>query len=175
MITRQDSPRPGRAGVLPYTIVNGQLHFLFGVDRKAREYSDFGGGRKQDESFTQGAYREAIEELEGIIDCTPVLGPAALAVWTTQIGIIFLPLQLTDITDLLAVPLAFAGVVGPDSEMAAITWIPLTIMESLIADTPTETHPTKCISASSNCWSMAFERTNLLKFFGIAGPKPPPR
>ena len=163
MITRQDSPRPGRAGVLPYTIVNGQLHFLFGVDRKAREYSDFGGGRKQDETFMQGAYREAIEELEGIIDCEAVLGPTALAVWTTQIGIIFLPLRLTDVTDLLAVPLAFAEVVGLDSEMAAVTWIPLSVMESLVAGVSTESHPHKMYLRVKQLLEYGFRTYELVK------------
>lgn len=163
IITRQDSPRPGRAGVLPYTIVNGQLHFLFGVDRKAREYSDFGGGRKQDETFMQGAHREAVEELEGIIDCESVLGPSALAVWTTQIGIIFLPLQLTDVTDLLAVPLAFAEAVRPDSEMVAVTWIPLPVMESLVTGSTTETHPYKMYLRVKQLLEYGFRTYELVK------------
>jgi hypothetical protein len=55
-----------RAGVIPYTIINGDLWFLMGVDAKTKDLSDFGGGRENRESIIDCAYREFIEETCGI-------------------------------------------------------------------------------------------------------------
>lgn len=55
--------------ILPVCIHNGELLFLFGkevsVENKIQGYSDFGGGRKKDESTFDGAIREGCEELTG--------------------------------------------------------------------------------------------------------------
>jgi len=34
----------GRAGVIPYVIINGHIYFCLGVDRRSQEFTDFGGG-----------------------------------------------------------------------------------------------------------------------------------
>jgi 8-oxo-dGTP pyrophosphatase MutT (NUDIX family) len=59
------------AGILPTTIHNGKLYFLFGKESKHEDsapgYSDFGGGTDNTESFIQTAVREAGEELTGFL------------------------------------------------------------------------------------------------------------
>lgn len=59
------------AGILPTTIHNGKLYFLFGKEGKyelsAPGFSDFGGGTDNKESFLKTAVREAGEELTGFL------------------------------------------------------------------------------------------------------------
>lgn len=51
-----------RAGVIPYTMLEGKLHFLLGIHRLTRDLTDFGGGIKASETPAHGAYRELHEE-----------------------------------------------------------------------------------------------------------------
>lgn len=51
-----------RAGVIPFTIKRGKIYFLLGVDSKTKEYTDFGGGVKNHETFVSCACRELAEE-----------------------------------------------------------------------------------------------------------------
>lgn len=56
--------------ILPVTIKNNTLYFLFGQERDIDEnpgWSDFGGGTDKGESFLQTAYREGSEELTGFL------------------------------------------------------------------------------------------------------------
>lgn len=59
------------AGILPTTIHNGQLYFLFGKEGKYEDsapgFSDFGGGTDNSESFLETAVREAGEEFTGFL------------------------------------------------------------------------------------------------------------
>jgi len=59
------------AGILPTTIHNGKLYFLFGKEGKYEDsapgYSDFGGGTDNNESFLETAVREAGEEFTGFL------------------------------------------------------------------------------------------------------------
>jgi 8-oxo-dGTP pyrophosphatase MutT (NUDIX family) len=59
------------AGILPTTIYNGKLYFLFGKENKfeksAPGFSDFGGGTDNHEKFIETAIREAGEELTGFL------------------------------------------------------------------------------------------------------------
>ena len=59
------------AGILPATIHNGKLCFLFGKENKyedsARGFSDFGGGTDNKETFYQTALREGVEESTGFL------------------------------------------------------------------------------------------------------------
>jgi 8-oxo-dGTP pyrophosphatase MutT (NUDIX family) len=59
------------AGILPTTIHNGKLYFLFGKEYKyeksAPGFSDFGGGTDNNESYLETAVREAGEELTGFL------------------------------------------------------------------------------------------------------------
>jgi hypothetical protein len=58
-------------GILPTTIYNGKLYFLFGKENKyeksAPGFSDFGGGTDNNETFLQTASREGGEELTGFL------------------------------------------------------------------------------------------------------------
>jgi 8-oxo-dGTP pyrophosphatase MutT (NUDIX family) len=56
--------------ILPVTIHNNKLYFLFGKERDIDEnpgWSDFGGGTDNGESFLQTASREGSEELTGFL------------------------------------------------------------------------------------------------------------
>lgn len=59
------------AGILPTTIFNNQLYFLFGKENKYEDsapgFSDFGGGTDNKENFLETACREASEELTGFL------------------------------------------------------------------------------------------------------------
>jgi hypothetical protein len=62
------------AGILPTTIHNNKLYFLFGKENKyedsASGFSDFGGGTDNKETFLQTAIREGTEELTGFLGST---------------------------------------------------------------------------------------------------------
>jgi hypothetical protein len=59
------------AGILPATMKNGKLHFLFGKENKfeksAPGFSDFGGGGEKGETQLDTAIREGGEELTGFL------------------------------------------------------------------------------------------------------------
>ena len=60
-------------GILPTTIHNGKLYFLFGKENKFADtpgWSDFGGGTENGESYLTTAIREAGEELTGFLGST---------------------------------------------------------------------------------------------------------
>jgi 8-oxo-dGTP pyrophosphatase MutT (NUDIX family) len=56
--------------ILPATLHNGKIYFLFGKERDIDEnpgWSDFGGGTDKGETFMQTAIREGGEELTGFL------------------------------------------------------------------------------------------------------------
>ena len=58
------------AGILPTTIYQGKLYFLFGKENKYADtpgFSDIGGGQDGTENFMQAAIREGTEELTGFL------------------------------------------------------------------------------------------------------------
>jgi len=59
------------SGILPVTVKNGKLHFLFGKENKfeksAPGFSDFGGGGEKGETQLETAIREGGEELTGFL------------------------------------------------------------------------------------------------------------
>lgn len=59
------------AGILPTTIHNGKLYFLFGKENEHEDsdkgFADFGGGRDNKETYFQTAVREGSEELTGFL------------------------------------------------------------------------------------------------------------
>lgn len=59
------------AGILPTTIHNGKLFFLFGKENRFEDsapgFSDFGGGTDDNETYLQTAVREAGEEMTGFL------------------------------------------------------------------------------------------------------------
>jgi hypothetical protein len=58
------------AGILPTTIHNNKLYFLFGKENKYADtpgWSDIGGGTDNNETYMQTAAREGSEELTGFL------------------------------------------------------------------------------------------------------------
>jgi hypothetical protein len=58
------------AGILPCTIHNNKLYFLFGKENKYADtpgWSDFGGGKDNNETPIQTALREGTEEFTGFL------------------------------------------------------------------------------------------------------------
>ena len=58
------------ASILPITVHDGKILFLFGKERNIDEnpgWSDFGGGTDNDESFVETASREGAEEITGFL------------------------------------------------------------------------------------------------------------
>jgi 8-oxo-dGTP pyrophosphatase MutT (NUDIX family) len=58
------------ASILPITMINGKIYFLFGKERTIDVnpgWSDFGGGSEKGESFLTTAIREGSEELTGFL------------------------------------------------------------------------------------------------------------
>lgn len=71
-----------RAGIIPYTIVNGQIFIIFGLERGIGSISDFGGKKEaNDRDLIDTALREFREETlnqfpeisrEGLINLNPI-------------------------------------------------------------------------------------------------------
>lgn len=65
------------SSVLPITIHNGKLYFLFGkeneFEKSAKGFSDFGGGVENNENIYSAALREGGEELTGFLGDGKVL------------------------------------------------------------------------------------------------------
>ena len=58
------------AGVLPISIKNNKIYFLFGKENKYNDtpgWADFGGGTEPNENIFNGAVREAWEESTGFL------------------------------------------------------------------------------------------------------------
>ena len=55
-----------RCGVIPYTIIDNEVHFLFAEYSKSKELCDFGGGIRKTESSLTGGFREFLEESRSI-------------------------------------------------------------------------------------------------------------
>ena len=58
------------ASILPTTIINGNLYFLFGKERDIDDtpgWSDFGGGCEKNECYLSTAIREGGEEITGFL------------------------------------------------------------------------------------------------------------
>ena len=59
------------AGILPTTIYKNKLYFLFGKENKYEDsapgFSDFGGGKDNQETYMETAIREGCEELTGFL------------------------------------------------------------------------------------------------------------
>ena len=86
-----------RAGVIPYCIHGNIIMLCLGIDKKHREYTDWGGGVKKSETALEGALREFREETKSIFpdrvycingqECSPVLLDDEMAVMLIKISI----------------------------------------------------------------------------------------
>lgn len=81
----------GGAGILPTTIRNGKLYFLFGKENKyeksAPGFSDFGGGGEKGETQLDTAIREGGEELTGFLGTDDQLRKTLMASGTYTIDL----------------------------------------------------------------------------------------
>lgn len=63
------------SSVLPATIHNGKIYFLFGkecaLEDSAKGFSDFGGGVESGETIYSTAMREGVEEMTGFLGSIP--------------------------------------------------------------------------------------------------------
>ena len=58
------------AGILPTSLYNGKLYFLFGKENQYADtpgWADFGGGTDNNESYLETAIREGVEETTGFL------------------------------------------------------------------------------------------------------------
>lgn len=55
------------AGILPVAIHDNQVYLLLGKDAGTGSWSDFGGGRENNETHFETAIREGVEELNGFL------------------------------------------------------------------------------------------------------------
>lgn len=61
-----------RIGLIPYTIIGNDIHLMMGIDRKTREYTDFGGRINKDENENDALLREYVEESRMVIPITEI-------------------------------------------------------------------------------------------------------
>lgn len=79
-----------RAGVIPYTSINGKMHFLLAKDRSFGELTDFGGGVKGEETALKGALREYSEESNYIFENEKADLDNSVAITDGKMAILFL-------------------------------------------------------------------------------------
>lgn len=65
------TPEITRAGIIPYTLIRGEVWLLLTEDLRTGEKGDFGGGKKEFETIYEAACREAKEESSGILNLDP--------------------------------------------------------------------------------------------------------
>lgn len=81
-----------RAGVLFYTFINGRLNICFGRDASTRELTDFGGGRRNNESPVKCAIREGNEESRyAFSEIRPDQVQGFFCLYSSHMLIIFIP------------------------------------------------------------------------------------
>lgn len=126
--------KPQRAGVLMYTIIDGELFFGFGIDAKFNEYTDFGGGiqYKKDINVIIGALREFHEETLAIlptISFNNVLDNVVL--YNNQMLILFLYIDdLADISQKFNKALLNSKF--KKKEVSSIKWISETSLKQML-------------------------------------------
>jgi 8-oxo-dGTP pyrophosphatase MutT (NUDIX family) len=90
--------RKPRAGVIPFTVSDGKMYFLFAKDRMTGELSDFGGGCKKNETALDTAIREFKEESNAMFSdmfYTEATYNDTFALSNDKMAIVFLPIYNT--------------------------------------------------------------------------------
>jgi len=81
-----------RAGVLFYTFINGELYICFGRDQGSNDLTDFGGGRRQNETPVRCAVREGNEESRfAFSEISPEQVQGFYCLYSSNMLIIFIP------------------------------------------------------------------------------------
>jgi hypothetical protein len=121
-----------RAGVIPYTVINGEKHFCLAVDSQYGNLTDFGGCVKKYETFTRAASRELYEESLGVFNyCSKNLYDYSIAVYDKGIIILFLRVDVKNI-DLSVREFHRKYSAVHNSESSSIMWVPENILYMLI-------------------------------------------
>lgn len=98
--------KPARASAVPYVVKKTRsrrgiehttVHFLFGIDRKSGDLTDFGGGVRKNENALIAALREFKEETNGIFDGdvydTPNRYISSISVTNKVLSTLFVPVD----------------------------------------------------------------------------------
>ena len=136
--------RSKRAAVLPFTFILSkdgkyELWVLLATHKKSKEITDLGGGVKRQESDIEAAYREFVEESNGIFsdvvgsekdlyECVSVsrlrdekcIGPLKTKVYIEGITSIFLPM---DPSHFYTTTNAFMRTKKDDDEISNLLWV----------------------------------------------------
>lgn len=84
-----------RAGIIPTFVDNRKMYFLLGLDRKFREWTDFGGSTKGTETGYETAMREMEEETLGILHPYLDMDHSSFTVIEQTMAVIFFPVHLS--------------------------------------------------------------------------------
>jgi hypothetical protein len=84
-----------RASVVPYTIINNELYFLFGIHSETGDITDFGGGVKKNENSLSSSSREWKEETKGIFGDAYNINNLVLdgAIYDKTMAVLFVPVN----------------------------------------------------------------------------------
>lgn len=132
-----------RAGIVPFTKMNGEIFLCFGIDSDSNELTDFGGHRKLRENIVTTAYRELYEEslncfYQGIKD-TIYIFPNSYAAYNNQMLIIFTEVKSNLVQE--SVKLFEKATIGKPKklEVSGIIWFPLSMVINLLTGPDFET------------------------------------
>lgn len=119
-----------RCGVLPYVVHEGRVWFLWAVDKKTGELTDFGGGIKEWETALEGGLREYREESRGVFSQISLNDAVdKLCLFDPRIGmaIIFFPFQpfwIEAAEELFELDLVSGRAVRRwEDEVSAVRWV----------------------------------------------------
>lgn len=130
--------RPGRGGVIVYTVRNGQFLFGMGRDVPSRDLTDFGGGiQKTDPTSLSGSLREFAEESQSVFgSITPEMVQNSWVIHNYSMMIVFIRVEC----DLRLLDLCFRDklrtVFRP--EVSEIVWLTADKLGDLVAEITTD-------------------------------------
>jgi len=121
-----------RAGVIPYTIINGEKHFCLAIDSTYGNLTDFGGCVRKYELFTKAASRELYEESLGVFDyCAKNLYDYSTAVYDKHSIILFLRIDVQNV-DISVREFYKRLKMVNKCESSGIMWVPENILYMLV-------------------------------------------
>lgn len=137
-----------RAGVLFYTFINNEFHLCFGKDARSGDLTDFGGGRRHNESPIKCAVREGNEESRyAFSDIKPEQVQGFFCLYSSNMLIIFIPVTSpneADIRHITEVNFRNKQFLNKKqvrakcfNEVSEIVWLNEAQIENLFSDRPT--------------------------------------
>lgn len=121
-----------RCGVIPYTIINENKYYCFGIDAMYGTLTDFGGSVKKYESFCGAAVRELEEESLGIFDISPTTAyRCSEAIYDANNIILFIYVKIRSMESIVKKFIKrYHNVVK--SENSGILWVSEPILSDLV-------------------------------------------